>query len=248
MLERTAQELEEVLGVENAFDLVDLPAVHRVATVPRLDDAREDLIDAGIDFERHDLRPRDHDLTRHGVLELEDAAEHLRMVLCDGPGLLALLDDVLDGQLGEATRVLRLDRWHDLSNHRVEPSQRRRQWREQDVDGSEPFPDQEGGPPGTLAHHRACKCGEDRVGRGDGKHREDRRGNTAGLQKRMGDEYRSESQAEHAPGQEPGLHGRGVSEHAFCDLGVAVVGLQDRLQARFTERVQAGANSCKQRA
>ena len=115
--------------------MIDLPSVHRVSAMARLDDAREHFVDARVDVERDDLCAWHHDLPSDRVFELEDASEHLGVLLRDGAGLFALLDHMLDGQLGESPRVFQLDLWHEPHNQLVDPAQGRRKGREQQIDG-----------------------------------------------------------------------------------------------------------------
>jgi hypothetical protein len=44
------------------------------------------------------------------------------------------------------------------------------------------------------------------------------------------------------------LDGREVAKDALRDLGISAIGFGERLEASLTERVEAGAYSCKQRA
>ena len=82
-------------------NLVDLPAVHRVPAVARLDDTFASTTSMLVSISNAtSLCARDHDLPGDGVLELEDASKHLGVLLCDGTCLFALLDHMLDRQLG----------------------------------------------------------------------------------------------------------------------------------------------------
>jgi len=78
---------EEVLGVEDADDLVDRVLVDRDAGVPARDDGPEELVPLRGEGQEDRVDARHHDLPDRGLRELLDALDHLPALL--GGRLLA---------------------------------------------------------------------------------------------------------------------------------------------------------------
>src|SRR6266540_1716509 len=71
------QEGHDVLAMEHADYLVEIPAVDGQARIARDLKLAHDLLETGALFERHDLRRRDHNFARGQVGEFEDVVDHL---------------------------------------------------------------------------------------------------------------------------------------------------------------------------
>ena len=102
--------------------------------------------------------------------------------------------------------------------------------------------------PGTLANYGTGNCRNDRVGDRSADNPNESHPHAIRLEQRIGHEGRGECNAKHTPHQEPRLNSREVPQNAFGYLRGAAIAFRQRLQARFTERVEARANSCEQRA
>ena len=74
---------EEVAHVQDADDLVERAAVHRVARVGRFHHRFERLLRRKVDRERHHLGPRHHHVGSLLVPEIEDLGDHLLLLLLD---------------------------------------------------------------------------------------------------------------------------------------------------------------------
>ena len=97
--------------MEDAEDVVERAAVHRVARVRGVDERRQALDGRKVDGEGDDFGARHHHLVRLLVGEVEDLVEHLLLGLLDHAVVLGLGDDVADVLLrvGEDARRRRLD-------------------------------------------------------------------------------------------------------------------------------------------
>ena len=87
----------EILGQDEADDVVDRFFVHRVARSPALLEQRERFLQRRVDRQRVDVGARRHDVARLLLRELEHALEHVGVALLEHAALLALFDD--DAQL-----------------------------------------------------------------------------------------------------------------------------------------------------
>ena len=106
---------EEVAHVQDADDVVERLAVHRVARVRRVEHRRERLLRRQLDRDRDDLGPRHHHVGGVLVAEDEDLVDHLLLLVLD----LALLARAREqhAQLGLRQRLA-------LGARRLEPEQR----------------------------------------------------------------------------------------------------------------------------
>src|SRR6266545_4615470 len=86
------QEGHDVLAMEHADYLVEIPAVDGQARIARDLKLAHDLFETGALFERHDLRRRDHNFARGQVGEFEDVVDHLTLFLQQLARLMAEID------------------------------------------------------------------------------------------------------------------------------------------------------------
>src|SRR5262245_80593 len=86
------QEGHDVLAVEPADYLVEIPAVDWQARIARDLELAHDLFETGALFERHDLGARDHNFARGQVGEFEDVVDHLTLFLLQLARLMADID------------------------------------------------------------------------------------------------------------------------------------------------------------
>jgi len=87
---------QQVLGVDDAGDVVDVFLVDGHAAVPALVHEARDLLDGGVDIGGGDVDTGDHDLAGGLVLEGDDAADHALFLLLDAAGGFLALDDAED--------------------------------------------------------------------------------------------------------------------------------------------------------
>src|SRR5215510_5430602 len=86
------QERHDVLAMEHADYLVEIPAVDGQARIARDLKLAHDLFETGALFERHDLGARDHNFARGQVGEFEDVVDHLTLFLQQLARLMAEID------------------------------------------------------------------------------------------------------------------------------------------------------------
>src|SRR5262245_6245778 len=86
------QEGHDVLAVEHADYLVEIPAVDGQAGIARDLKLAHDIFETGALFERHDLGARDHNFARGQVGEFEDIVDHLTLFLLQLARLMAEID------------------------------------------------------------------------------------------------------------------------------------------------------------
>ncbi len=103
LLDRALEERQQVLGVEDADDLVDRVLVDRDPAVALLDDDVDRLLHRGGRGERDHRDARDHDLVDALVAELDDRVDHLLLLGLEDALLAAALDE--DRQLFGAHHV-----------------------------------------------------------------------------------------------------------------------------------------------
>ena len=96
------EELEEILRVEQADDVVDLLAINRVARVAAVRDEGQRVVEGHAHVEGFHLVARDHHVARGAVGELEHVADHLGGLAAEETGALALLDQGFHLGLGDA--------------------------------------------------------------------------------------------------------------------------------------------------
>ncbi len=98
---------QEVLGVEDADDLVDRLLVDRDPRVALLDDEVDRLLERRVRPDPGDRDARDHDLVDAPLAELDDRVDHLLLLGLEDALLAAALDDqaeLLGGDLRLARR------------------------------------------------------------------------------------------------------------------------------------------------
>ena len=87
------EDRQQVLGVEDADDVVDRLLVDRDARVAVADDHVDDLLERRILGERRDVDARDHHLVDALLAQLEHRADHLLLLGLDDALLAAALDE-----------------------------------------------------------------------------------------------------------------------------------------------------------
>jgi hypothetical protein len=95
--------LEEVLGINNADDVVDFALENGDSRVAFGDDEVNDVLDSGLIGDTFDIRSWNHNFPDNGLLELEYPVNHLVLFLVDYPLLFADIDDGLDIFFGEGS-------------------------------------------------------------------------------------------------------------------------------------------------
>ena len=84
---------QEVLGVEDADDLVDRLLVDRDPAVTLLDDRVDRLLEGRAGGQGDDVDPGDHHLVEAAIAELDDRVDHLLLLGLEDALLAAPLDD-----------------------------------------------------------------------------------------------------------------------------------------------------------
>ena len=90
---RLTQHAEQVLGQDQADDVVDRLLVDGEAREAALLGDRDRLVERRLDVERDHLRARGHHLARVLLRELEHSLDEVRVALLEDAALLALLDE-----------------------------------------------------------------------------------------------------------------------------------------------------------
>ena len=86
---------ENVLHVQNAYDMVQVAIVQREATVPRLINYLHNFRERGIYGDRYKLGARQHHLASREISQVEHAPDHLLLFLFEQSGLPARTDEYL---------------------------------------------------------------------------------------------------------------------------------------------------------
>ncbi len=119
---------KQVLGVEDADDVVEVLLVDRDARVPGLHDHAEHLVDRVAHLDRLDPDARHHHLVHLGLGQLDDPVDHLLLVLFDASLLAPRLDEhlqLLGRQVAGLGPILAPQGAHqDVRDGRYEPHNR----------------------------------------------------------------------------------------------------------------------------
>ena len=103
------EEVEHALREDDTHDVVDLPRIHRYATVSALPHDAQDARDRHRPGHRHDLDPRFHDLADLPILQVQHPLDHLLLGVIDGAGIPRSRDDETQFGVAHPRLLLRLD-------------------------------------------------------------------------------------------------------------------------------------------
>ena len=87
---------EQILGVDNADDVVKVLSVNRDSGMAGLNDGLQELLLRAIVSHGDNMDSGNHDFASDGLLQLENALDHVAFVMIDEASLFTFVDDLLD--------------------------------------------------------------------------------------------------------------------------------------------------------
>ncbi len=89
-------ELEQIFGVDDADNVVEILLIYRNPGMPFIDDPLDHLFNCAVTIYTYDFSPRDHDLPCNPSFESKNTVDHLVFINVEEPLFFSCVDDRMD--------------------------------------------------------------------------------------------------------------------------------------------------------